>query len=235
MYVSGMDPYFGFFFATSTLIIAIPTAIKVYNWMLTLWRGDIHMTVPMLFALAFLATFVLGHFWRYRYDKFGWTTRSSQLYQEALRVLPGGVNSPVRAMRAVGLDEPVFVRRGEGAYIEDVDGNRFVDWVMSWGPLVFGHSDPETVEVVRETALSAERRAGLHLCPALYCAALQTSGNRSGNIERLALDIAKPGFARLRPTEEPPACQSQHEQNAGQHRFRERTHGISCPFWRADR
>ncbi|TIL98732.1 MAG: cytochrome c oxidase subunit I, partial [Mesorhizobium sp.] len=50
MYVSGMHPYFGFFFATTTLIIAVPTAIKVYNWVLTLWRGDIHLTVPMLFA-----------------------------------------------------------------------------------------------------------------------------------------------------------------------------------------
>ncbi|TPK97967.1 MULTISPECIES: cytochrome c oxidase subunit I [unclassified Mesorhizobium] len=60
MYVSGMHPYFGFFFATTTLIIAIPTAIKVYNWVLTLWRGDIHLTVPMLFALAFIVTFVNG-------------------------------------------------------------------------------------------------------------------------------------------------------------------------------
>src|ERR1700747_3466461 len=60
MYVSGMNPYFGFFFATTTLIIAIPTAIKVYNWVLTLWRGDIHLTTPMLFALAFIITFVNG-------------------------------------------------------------------------------------------------------------------------------------------------------------------------------
>jgi cytochrome c oxidase subunit 1 len=60
MYVSGMNPYFGFFFATSTLIIAIPTAIKVYNWLLTLWRGDIHLRVPMLFALGFLFTFIHG-------------------------------------------------------------------------------------------------------------------------------------------------------------------------------
>ncbi len=60
MYVSGMHPYFGFFFATTTLIIAVPTAIKVYNWVLTLWRGDIHLTVPMLFALAFIVTFVNG-------------------------------------------------------------------------------------------------------------------------------------------------------------------------------
>src|SRR5260370_19720108 len=49
MYVSGMNPYFGFFFAATTLIIAIPTAIKVYNWVLTLWRGDIHLTIPLLF------------------------------------------------------------------------------------------------------------------------------------------------------------------------------------------
>jgi cytochrome c oxidase subunit 1 len=60
MYVSGMHPAFGFFFATTTLIIAIPTAIKVYNWVLTLWRGDIHLTVPMLFALGFIVTFVNG-------------------------------------------------------------------------------------------------------------------------------------------------------------------------------
>jgi cytochrome c oxidase subunit 1 len=60
MYVSGMNPYFGFFFATTTLVIAVPTAIKVYNWVLTLWRGNIHLTVPMLFAIAFIFTFVNG-------------------------------------------------------------------------------------------------------------------------------------------------------------------------------
>ena len=60
MYVSGMNPYFGFFFATTTLIIAVPTAIKVYNWILTLWRGNIHLTVPMLFAIGFIFTFIHG-------------------------------------------------------------------------------------------------------------------------------------------------------------------------------
>jgi glutamate-1-semialdehyde 2,1-aminomutase len=55
-------------------------------------------------------------------------------------------------MRAVGLDDPLFVRRGEGAYLETVDGSRYVDWVMSFGPLVFGHADPETVEAVHEAA-----------------------------------------------------------------------------------
>jgi len=80
------------------------------------------------------------------------TTRS-ELYRRALELIPGGVNSPVRAMRAVGLDEPFFVARGDGAYLEDVDGNRYLDWVLSWGPLIFGHADPETVAAVREAAL----------------------------------------------------------------------------------
>jgi glutamate-1-semialdehyde 2,1-aminomutase len=74
------------------------------------------------------------------------------LFRRALDLIPGGVNSPVRAMRAVGLDEPLFVGRGEGAYLEDVNGNRYVDWVMSWGPLIFGHADPETVAAVRAAA-----------------------------------------------------------------------------------
>ncbi len=60
MYVSGMDPWFGFFFAVTTLAIAVPTALKVYNWVLTLWHADIHFTTPMLFALGFLVTFVNG-------------------------------------------------------------------------------------------------------------------------------------------------------------------------------
>jgi glutamate-1-semialdehyde 2,1-aminomutase len=76
----------------------------------------------------------------------------SELYRRALELIPGGVNSPVRAMRAVGLDEPIFVRRGEGAYLEDVDGNRYVDWVMSWGPLLFGHADPDTIAAVVDAA-----------------------------------------------------------------------------------
>lgn len=60
MYVSGMHPAFGFFFATTTLIIAVPTAIKVYNWVLTLWQGNIHLRVPMLFAIGFIFTFIHG-------------------------------------------------------------------------------------------------------------------------------------------------------------------------------
>ena len=74
----------------------------------------------------------------------------SALYDRAQRLIPGGVNSPVRAMRAVGLDEPLFMRSGEGALIEDVNGNRYVDWVLSWGPLLFGHADPATLAAVAE-------------------------------------------------------------------------------------
>jgi glutamate-1-semialdehyde 2,1-aminomutase len=74
------------------------------------------------------------------------------LWRRARAVIPGGVNSPVRAWGAVSADEPFFVRRGEGAYLEDTDGNRYVDWVQSWGPLVFGHADPEVVEAVQEAA-----------------------------------------------------------------------------------
>ena len=76
----------------------------------------------------------------------------SELFARARRLIPGGVNSPVRAWRAVGDDDPFFVARGEGAYLEDVDGRRYVDWVMSWGALLFGHADPETVEAITDAA-----------------------------------------------------------------------------------
>jgi glutamate-1-semialdehyde 2,1-aminomutase len=76
-------------------------------------------------------------------------TRSA-LWLRATKLIPGGVNSPVRAMRAVGLDEPLFVHSGEGAWIEDIEGRRYVDWVQSWGPLIFGHADPETLAAVAD-------------------------------------------------------------------------------------
>jgi glutamate-1-semialdehyde 2,1-aminomutase len=81
------------------------------------------------------------------------TTRSAQLYEEALRVLPGGVNSPVRAMRAIGRD-PLFIASGDGAEIVDVDGNRYVDWVCSWGPLILGHAAPAVLGAVARAAAS---------------------------------------------------------------------------------
>jgi glutamate-1-semialdehyde 2,1-aminomutase len=73
-------------------------------------------------------------------------------FMRARAVIPGGVNSPVRAWTAVGGEEPFFAARGEDAYLVDQDGNRYVDWVMSWGPLVFGHADPEVVQAVQEAA-----------------------------------------------------------------------------------
>src|SRR6187549_3580548 len=73
---------------------------------------------------------------------------SQELFARAARVIPGGVNSPVRAFRAVGGD-PLFISRGEGAYISDADGNRFLDCVGSWGPLIFGHCHPRVQEAIR--------------------------------------------------------------------------------------
>ncbi|HET9545583.1 MAG TPA: glutamate-1-semialdehyde 2,1-aminomutase [Gaiellaceae bacterium] len=77
---------------------------------------------------------------------------SGELYRRALARIPGGVNSPVRAMKSVGLEAPLFAASGEGAYLVDADGRRYVDWVMSWGPLLLGHADPETVAAVTEAA-----------------------------------------------------------------------------------
>ena len=79
-------------------------------------------------------------------------TRSAEYYREALAVLPGGVNSPVRAMTAIGRS-PIFVQRAEGAELFDVDGNRYVDYVCSWGPLVLGHAHPDVVEAVVAAAV----------------------------------------------------------------------------------
>jgi glutamate-1-semialdehyde 2,1-aminomutase len=77
--------------------------------------------------------------------------KSAELYRRALEVLPGGVNSPVRAMGQIGR-EPIFMERGEGCELTDADGNRYVDWVCSWGPLILGHADPEVVGAVADAA-----------------------------------------------------------------------------------
>jgi glutamate-1-semialdehyde 2,1-aminomutase len=118
-------------------------------------------------------------------------TTASELYARALKAIPGGVNSPVRAMKAVGLEVPLFARRGEGAYLEDVEGRRYVDWVMSWGPLIFGHADPETVDAVitaardgtsfgtateREVELAEEIAAAV---PSIEMARLVSSGTEA--------------------------------------------------------
>ncbi|MDX6690636.1 MAG: glutamate-semialdehyde -aminomutase [Solirubrobacteraceae bacterium] len=77
--------------------------------------------------------------------------RSAELYRRALMYLPGGVNSPVRAMRAIDRD-PLFIERGEGAELVDLDGNHYVDWVCSWGPLIHGHAHPDIVAAITEAA-----------------------------------------------------------------------------------
>jgi glutamate-1-semialdehyde 2,1-aminomutase len=77
---------------------------------------------------------------------------SEALYTRAVEVLPGGVNSPVRAMRAIGREYPIFIERGEGAEIIDVDGSRYVDWVCSWGPLILGHANPAVIDAIRAAA-----------------------------------------------------------------------------------
>src|SRR5579883_1178112 len=76
-------------------------------------------------------------------------TRSQQAFERARRIIPGGVNSPARAFGAVG-GHPLFIARGEGAYLFDLDGNRYLDYVGSWGPLLLGHAHPRVVAAVEE-------------------------------------------------------------------------------------
>src|SRR5215218_2837023 len=76
---------------------------------------------------------------------------TSDLFKRAQRVLPGGVNSPVRAMRQIGRD-PVFIDRAEGCWLFDVEGNRYIDWIGSWGPMILGHAEPAVVSAVIEAA-----------------------------------------------------------------------------------
>src|SRR3954452_5678086 len=77
--------------------------------------------------------------------------RSHDAFERAKRVIPGGVNSPARAFGAVG-GEPVFIARGEGAYLYDLDDNRYVDFVGSWGPMILGHAHPRVVAAAVEAA-----------------------------------------------------------------------------------
>ncbi len=95
------------------------------------------------------------------------TETSRLLYEQAKRVIPGGVNSPVRAFRGVG-GNPLFIARGEGPYIWDEDGNRYIDYVLSWGPLILGHAHPKVVEAVKRaaeegTSFGAPTRAEIEL------------------------------------------------------------------------
>ncbi len=79
-------------------------------------------------------------------------TKSISLFQEAQKLLPGGVDSPVRAFRAVG-GQPLFIDCGEGPYLYDVDGNRYIDYVLSWGPLITGHAHPKVVEAIQKAVV----------------------------------------------------------------------------------
>jgi glutamate-1-semialdehyde 2,1-aminomutase len=79
--------------------------------------------------------------------------RSAALFERAQRIFPGGVNSPVRAFKAVG-GTPVFLQRGTGAYVFDVDGNRYTDFMGSWGPLILGHADPDVIAAIVHTVAS---------------------------------------------------------------------------------
>jgi glutamate-1-semialdehyde 2,1-aminomutase len=104
------------------------------------------------------------------------TATSARLFHEACRVMPGGVSSPVRAMRSVGRDHPLVLARGAGGWVWDADGNRFVDWVQSWGPLIAGHAHPDVVAAVsaaagRGTTFGAPAELELELAQAL-CAAV---------------------------------------------------------------
>lgn len=79
------------------------------------------------------------------------TRRSDELFAHARELIPGGVNSPVRAFKAVG-SQPRFIERGEGAYLYDVDGNRYIDYLLSWGPLIHGHAHPYVIDAIARTA-----------------------------------------------------------------------------------
>ncbi len=79
--------------------------------------------------------------------------KSIELFNEAKELLPGGVDSPVRAFRAVG-GQPLFIAKGEGAYLTDVDGNRFIDYVLSWGPLILGHAHPQVVAALQKAVIN---------------------------------------------------------------------------------
>ncbi len=80
-------------------------------------------------------------------------TRSHDLFQQAQKTIPGGVNSPVRAFKGVGGD-PVYFKKGEGAYLYDEDNNKYIDYVASWGPMIMGHAHPEVVKAVQDTAVN---------------------------------------------------------------------------------
>ena len=79
------------------------------------------------------------------------TTRSAKLFADAQQLIPGGVNSPVRAFRSVG-GQPRFIKRAKGAHLYDVDGNSYIDYVLSWGPMILGHAAPSVINTIKKAA-----------------------------------------------------------------------------------
>ncbi|NPA58142.1 MAG: aminotransferase class III-fold pyridoxal phosphate-dependent enzyme, partial [Aquificae bacterium] len=79
------------------------------------------------------------------------TERSKQLFKEAQKYLVGGVNSPVRAFKSIGM-EPLFIERGKGSRVWDVDGNEFIDYVLSWGPLILGHAHDQIINAIKQVS-----------------------------------------------------------------------------------
>ena len=77
--------------------------------------------------------------------------KSKQAFKEAVTLMPGGVNSPVRAFKSVDMD-PIFMERGKGSRIFDIDGNEYIDYVLSWGPLILGHANDQVVEAIKKVA-----------------------------------------------------------------------------------
>ena len=147
-------------------------------------------------------------------------TRSAELYRRALHVLPGGVNSPVRAMRSIGRD-PIFVERAAGAEITDVDGNVYVDYVCSWGPLIHGHAHPVVLEAIAEAAalggaghrcdhvgmrVTGDQRApGLHPVDVAVAVDVDQLGALAARHEdRVAADRAHRAYGRVDPAGEQP-------------------------------
>lgn len=95
-------------------------------------------------------TFVVG----WRKNNMRSYEKSKAAFAEAVHLMPGGVNSPVRAFKSVNLD-PIFMDSGKGAVIKDIDGNEYIDYVLSWGPLILGHSEPKVVQAIQEQATKA--------------------------------------------------------------------------------
>lgn len=110
-------------------------------------------------------------------------TRSAELYRRALAVMPGGVNSPVRSMGSIGRD-PIFIERGEGCELVDVDGNRYIDWISSWGPLIHGHAHPAITEAV---AAAAARGTSYGAATAGEVGLAEAVCSRFGSVEMLRM------------------------------------------------